>query len=86
MLSPLFESRHASGERVQREDWLKLAGTAASSQAAPNQLAVYEVGQTAVANFWLGQPGSKEAVFVVDVWVPEGDRWLLRARFESAGH
>jgi hypothetical protein len=86
MLSPLFEIRRASGDRVMREDWLKAAGSAPAAQSAPNQLAVYEVGQTAVANYWLGQPGSKDAVFIVDVWVPEGDKWLLRARFESPGH
>lgn len=86
LLGALFETRNASGERVSREDWLKTAGGGAQTGSAPNQLAVYEIGPNAVANFWLGQPGSKDAVFIVDVWVPDGSKWLLRARFESTGH
>jgi hypothetical protein len=86
MLSPLFELRKASGERVPRGDWLASLASAKVSADAPNQLAVYEVGSEAIANYWLGQPGEPDALFFVDVWVQVEGKWLLRARFQSPGH
>jgi hypothetical protein len=80
LLSPYFEIRRAAGVIVERDAWLR---EGVSSDGELHQLAVYEVGNSAIANFTLVSDGHPNR-FVVDVWTLEQNEWRLRVRFETA--
>ena len=84
LLSPMFEVRRADAGLVSREAWLQaLQAGAAAAPARLSELAVYEAGNHAVANF-RSRDASGVEHFVVDVWAPGAEgRWALRVRFES---
>jgi hypothetical protein len=80
LLSPFFEIRRAAGVIVERDAWLREGVT---SDGQLHQLAVYEVGNSAIANFTLISAGHPDR-FIVDVWTLEKNEWRLRVRFETA--
>ena len=79
LLSPFFEIRRAHGVVVERDAWLQ-EGVVFDGEL--HQLAVYEVGNSAIANFTLVAPGHPDR-FIVDVWTLDQNEWRLRVRFES---
>lgn len=82
-LAPGFELRRSSGENLPRATWLNEHAAGRAADATLTDLAVYEVGAYAIANFRLLAADGKSGRFIVDVWTPDGARWLLRNRFES---
>lgn len=79
LLSPFFEIRRPNGVIVQRESWLAEGD---KPDGNLRDLSVYEVGDSAIANFALRSTAGSER-FVVDVWVHKQDEWRLRVRFET---
>lgn len=83
LLTSTFEVRRSDGQTIPRNEWIALSKNAASAKDSNiSQLAVYEIGSYAVANFHLKGPDQAEK-FIVDIWIPENDQWHLRARMES---
>jgi hypothetical protein len=79
LLSPYFEIRRSRGIIVQRDAWLR---EGVSSDGELHQLSVYEVGNSAIANFTLVSSGRSNR-FIVDVWNLDQNEWRLRVRFET---
>jgi hypothetical protein len=79
LLLPFFEIRRGGGVTVQRDAWL-LEGE--KSDGELHGLSVYEVGNSAIANFTLVSSGHPDR-FIVDVWTLDQNEWRLRVRFES---
>jgi hypothetical protein len=80
LLSPIFEIRRASGAIVQRDVWLR-EGVPYDGEL--HHLSVYEVGNSAIANFTLTSIGLPDR-FIVDVWTFDQNEWRLRVRFETS--
>lgn len=82
LLGERFEMRIASrpGEPVPRAEWLKNS----KSQGLigqPEQLAVHDYGELAVASFLLKREPGHSAVFIVDVWRRTAETWKLDTRY-----
>ncbi len=77
-----FELRASSepGRPVPRSDWIRQSIQSPSQEGTPTQMAVHDLGGTAVVSFL--QPGGANAgLFVVDVWRRAGEEWKLAVRY-----
>jgi hypothetical protein len=80
-----FEQRSqpAPGEPLARDEWTREAPAAAAQSAGLRQMAVHDLGDTAVVSFQWLHPAPD---FVVDVWRKKAgsDDWQLAIRYLSA--
>ena len=81
-----FELRAASqpGRPVPRADWLRQSMQAPGPEAVPTQMAVHDLGGTAVVSFLQGGGGDKASFFIVDVWRRSGEEWKLAIRYAAS--
>ena len=82
MLADDFELRSGAmpSTPTPRADWLQ--HSQGQSAGLIEQMAVHDYGSTAIASY-LWKPGTRHAIFVVDVWNKSGDAWKLSVRYAS---
>jgi hypothetical protein len=84
MLTDDFELRASNlpGRPIPRADWLAQSMQSTGVGSRITQMAVHDLGDTAVVSFLQG-PDTTASLFVVDVWRRAGDDWKLKARYAS---
>ncbi|HET8704820.1 MAG TPA: nuclear transport factor 2 family protein, partial [Pseudomonadales bacterium] len=84
LLAVPFEVVNSEGKTISREEWLnKLKANHLNQKIDLRSLAVHEAGDSAVASFRMKSTTDNKEQFVVDVWVPEDDHWVLQVRYLS---
>lgn len=86
LLAPDFEQRDAAapGRPQPRAAWLAArAGAAVDSDISLEQMAVHDLGESALVSF-VARPQPGAPLFVVDLWRRSGDDWRLQVRYRSA--
>jgi hypothetical protein len=89
MLADDFEMRAgpAPGNPTPRAEWIAAARGEALRGATPEQVAVHDLGEVAIASFLQRVPNAPRSgaparnLFVVDVWRRAGDTWKLAIRY-----
>ncbi|HEY4139409.1 MAG TPA: hypothetical protein VGN65_13185 [Casimicrobiaceae bacterium] len=83
LLANDFEMRTgaASGSPIPRADWLAEMIRSRNPGEAASGMAVHDLNGTAIVSFTQG--GGPNAVFVVDVWRPVANDWLLAIRYAA---
>jgi uncharacterized protein DUF4440 len=84
LLTDDFELRASNqpGRPVPRADWLAQSMQSASSESRVTQMAVHDLGETAVVSFLQGAD-TTPGLFVVDVWRRVGSDWKLSVRYAA---
>jgi hypothetical protein len=86
-LAPDFELRNAArpGVPLPRAEFIERMQVRQAPAARIEQMAVHDLGETAVVSF-VAHPGSESApVFLVDVWSRTGGNWRLLVRYAGPG-
>lgn len=79
-----FELRASNlpGRPVPRDDWLAQSIQSPGAESRITQMAVHDLGETAVVSFMQG-PDTGGSLFVVDVWRRAGSDWKLAVRYAA---
>ena len=83
LLTDDFELRSGPqpGRPVPRADWLRQSMQAPGADTTPTQMAVHDLGGTAVVSFLLKADSANAGFFIVDVWRQSGEQWKLAIRY-----
>jgi hypothetical protein len=84
LLTDDFELRASSqpGRPVPRADWLAQSTQSPGPGNRVTQMAVHDLGESAVVSFMQG-PDTGGSLFVVDVWRRTGSEWKLAVRYAA---
>jgi hypothetical protein len=87
LLAADFELRGAArpGVPMPRAQFMEQAGAKPDSAARIEQMAVHDLGPTAIVSFILRHSGDATAEFIVDVWGTTGTERKLQIRYASPG-
>jgi Domain of unknown function (DUF4440) len=88
LLAPDFEMRNAAAPAapVPRADFIKRMQSTASAPSRIEQMAVHDLGATAITSFLVRYDASDApAMFVVDVWSRADSEWRLLIRYIGPG-
>jgi len=87
LLAANFELRNAArpGAPVPRAEFIEQMQTRANSVARIEQMAVHDLGETALVSFAMRYGAGAPALFVVDVWGRSDSDWRLRVRYAGPG-
>jgi len=84
LLTDDFELRASNlpGRPVPRADWLAQSLQSPGPESRITQMAVHDLGETAVVSFMQGSD-TGGSLFVVDVWRRAGSDWKLAVRYAA---
>src|SRR6266571_4257361 len=82
-----FELRTSAGpgRPVPRAEWIRQSLAAPGPASSPSQMAVHDLGDTAVVSFLDRAAANRAQIFVVDVWRRDGAEWKLAIRYAAPG-
>jgi len=79
-----FELRASNqpGRPIARAEWLAQSMHSTGAESRITQMAVHDMGDSAVVSFMQG-PDTGASLFVVDVWRRDGSDWKLAVRYAA---
>ena len=75
----------APGRPIPRAEWIRQSLAAPAPASNPSQMAVHDLGDTAVVSFLDRADSGAAQIFVVDVWRRDGADWKLATRYAAPG-